>query len=55
MGTKWLQGSVFNAGFRVNRQKVIDPCCLSRAYMGVLVKNERSSMCKKLFVGVQRR
>ena len=35
MGTKWSPGSVSSAGFRVNRHKLIDSCCPSRAYMGV--------------------
>nr|QNO45173.1 hypothetical protein GMDKAGHH_00026 [Methanosarcinales archaeon ANME-2c ERB4]QNO46025.1 hypothetical protein OOGCPJEC_00010 [Methanosarcinales archaeon ANME-2c ERB4] len=35
MGTKWLPGSVYSAGFRMNHHKVIDPYYPSRAYMGV--------------------
>ena len=31
--TKWLPGSVFSVGFRINRQKVIAPCCSSRVYV----------------------
>jgi len=35
MGTMWLPGSVYSAGFRMNHHKLIDPYYPSRAYMGV--------------------